>query len=131
MGLFSRKEPEPVRDPDYPAQIERLKKERRSLKDQIADLKHEKKITEEDIKHMVRIREERIEVENEKKNLERDREKEQEIAKVKDEYRDKLEERLHKEVENMKEMYTQILQRLPTVEVAQSHNIEETRGASS
>ena len=131
MGLFSRKEPEPVRDPDYPAQIERLKKERRELKDQIADLKHEKKITEEDIKHMVRIREERIEVENEKKNLERDREKEQEIAKVKDEYRDKLEERLHKEVENMKEMYTQILQRLPTVEVAQSHNIEETRGASS
>ena len=132
MGLFSRREPEaPKPDPDYKGEIERLKKERRALKDEVADLKHERKIADEDIKHMVRIREERIEVENEKKNLERDREKEREIAKVKDEYRDKMEKRLQTEVDNIKEMYTEILSRLPKVTVRQMDYTEEKIGGAA
>ncbi len=128
MGFFNRQKPEPEpkpvdRSPEYKKQI-------RELKDEIADLKHEKKITEEDIKHMVRLREEKIEVENERKNLERDREKQEAIATVKDEYRDKLEARLHKEVENMKEMYSQILLRLPKVQVRQFDHVEEKVGES-
>ena len=98
----------------------------RELKDELAGLKGEKKIAEEDIKHMVRIREERMEVENEKKYLERDRSKESAIAAVKDEYRDKLEVRLQTEVDNIKEMYGQILERLPTVTVRQRDSVKET-----
>ncbi len=128
MAFWNKEKPQAVKTPERSEADYR--KEIRKLKDDIADLKHEKKITEEDIKHMVRIREERIEVENEKKNLERDRKQQEAIAKVKDEYRDKLEARLHKEVENMKSMYSEILGRLPTIEVAQTHNIEETRGTA-
>ena len=134
MGIFSRRKEEPAQQsngPDLKAENERLKKEKRELKDEIADLKHEKKITEEDIKHMVRIREERIEVENEKKNLQRDREKEEAIAKVKDEYRDKMEKRLQTEVDNIREMYTEILARLPMVTVRQMDITEEKIGGAA
>jgi len=100
----------------------------RDLKDNIAGLKNDKKIAEEDIKHMVRIREEKLEVENERKNLERDRQQQEAIATVKDEYRDKLEKRLQTEVNNIKEMYGQILQRLPTVTVRQRDSVSEKVG---
>ena len=99
------------------------------LKEEIADLKIEKKVTEEDIKHMVRLREERIAVENEREALKRDREKETAIAKIKDDYRNKMEQRLQTEVERIKEMYSEILQRLPKVSVRQfdQHDIQERK----
>ncbi len=97
----------------------------RELTDDIASLKNEKKLAEEDIKHMVRIREEKLEVENERKQLIRDRDQQEAIANVKDEYRDKLEERLQVEVDNIKEMYGQILERLPTVTVRQHSSVKE------
>lgn len=118
MGWFTRPEPKTEID-TLQKEYDSSRKLIRDLKDEIAGLKNEKKITEEDIKHMVRLREERLEVENEKKNLERDREKEKAIATVKDEYRDKMEARLQKEVENIKAMYSEILQRLPKVSVRQ------------
>tara|TARA_R110000803_G_scaffold210685_3_gene283218 strand:+ start:8136 stop:8522 length:387 start_codon:yes stop_codon:yes gene_type:complete len=96
---------------------DQLREEVRKLKDDIAGLKSKKKIEEEDIKHMVRLKEERMEVANEKKSLEMEREKDKAIAEVKDNYRDKLEGRLEKEVGNMKEMYGQILERLPNINV--------------
>ena len=94
---------------------EELQEEVRRLKDDLESLKTKKKIEEEDIKHMVKLKEERLEVENEKKLLGFERDKERAIAVVKDEYRDKLEQRLHTEVESMKEMYGQILERLPNL----------------
>jgi len=99
------------------------------LKEEVALLKQEKKITVEDIKHMVRLREERIAVENEREALKRDREKETAIAKVKDDYRDKLEQRLQTEVERILVMYTEILQRLPKVSVRQfeQHDTQERK----
>jgi predicted metal-dependent hydrolase len=129
MGLFSPKkktEIDTLQD-DYDSSRKLI----RDLKDEIAGLKNEKKITEEDIKHMVRLKEERMEVANEKKNLERDREKENAIAEVKDNYRDKMEARLQKEVESIKEMYAQILQRLPKVTVRQMDIVNEEVGAAS
>jgi len=111
--------------------VSALNGEIRTLKDQLADLKHEKKITEEDIKHMVRLKEEKMAVEAERKEVERDRKSASDIAEVKDTYRDKMETRLQTEVDNIKEMYGQILQRLPKVSVRQYDTVnEEVKPAS-
>lgn len=114
--MFKRK------NSDNTSTFEDLTQERNRLERQVADLekdletlKHKKKIEEEDIKHMVRLKEERQEVEFQKRVLEIEAEKAQEIAAVKDDYRNKLEVRLQTEVDNIKEMYGQILERLPDV----------------
>lgn len=114
------------------ATIDTLRKDRddsedeaRKLRATVADLKHEKKIAEEDIKHMVRIREEKLELDFQKKNLERDSKQQDAIAEVKDTYRDKMEKRLQTEVTNIKEMYGEILKRLPTVSVKQMNKTSE------
>lgn len=90
-------------------------KERDKLRSEIEDLKSRKKIEEQEIRHMVKMKEERLQLEHEKKIQETEAEKEREVAKVKDAYRDKMETRLEAEVQNMKEMYGQILERLPNV----------------
>jgi predicted metal-dependent hydrolase len=46
-----------------------------------------------------------------------DREKDAAISQIKQEYADKLQVRLEVEVKNMKDMYAQILNRLPDVNV--------------
>ena len=56
-----------------------LEVEVRHLKEEIAKLGLKKKIEDEDIKHMVKIKEERMEVEHQKKTLEMQSEKEKEI----------------------------------------------------
>ena len=95
--------------------IESLRSDVREAKDDLADTKHERKMSDEDIKHMVKIAKEKDALTLQKKVMDCDSEKEKAIAKVKDEYRDKMEERLQKEVEGIKEMYGQILERLPNV----------------
>jgi len=87
---------------------ERLEAEKKTLKGEVEDLKLKKKISDEDIKHMVKMKQEKLILE---------REKEEAIAVVKDEYRDKLEKHLKDETGNMKTMYGQILERLPNVQV--------------
>ena len=96
---------------------DKLRDQVRDLKDEIAGLKSKKKIEEEDIKHMVRLKEERLELKSQKMALDMERDKEKAIAEVKDTYRDKMEDRLESEVVNIKEMYGQILERLPTIKV--------------
>ncbi len=96
---------------------ERLESEKKTLKEEVADLKLKKKISDEDIKHMVKMKQEKLDLEHEKKVIVLEREKEESIAKVKDEYRDKLEKHLKDETGNMKIMYGQILERLPNVQV--------------
>ena len=92
-----------------------LRKSIREAKDELADVKHQKKMEDEDIKHMVKMSKEKNELELQKKLMEYEGDKDKAIAAVKDEYRDKMEGRLQLEVDNMKEMYGQILARLPDV----------------
>ena len=96
-------------------EIEELRKDRTRLKQEVEDLKLKKKIEEEDIKHMVKMKMERLDLEHQKKVQETERAKEKEIANIKDTYRDKMELQLSKETTNIKEMYAQILDRLPNV----------------
>jgi len=91
------------------------RQELRKVKEELVEVKHQKKIEEEDIKHMVKMKEERTAVENEKKLLEMEREKDKAIAEAKDEFRDKLEGFLQTQVKDTKDMYSEILKRLPDV----------------
>jgi len=96
-------------------EVVELRKQIREAKDELADVKHQKKMEDEDIKHMVKMSKEKNEIELKKNVMDCEKDKQEAIAEVKDKYRDKMEERLQLEVNNMKEMYNQILTRLPDV----------------
>lgn len=104
--------------------IEDLLEEKIQLKDSVVELRgklkevqQDKKLEEEDIKHMIKMREEAFEVDKQKFELKCEREKDAAIAKVKDDHRDKLEELLHGQIKDGKELYSEILSRLPNVNV--------------
>ncbi|MGH7239668.1 MAG: hypothetical protein ACREHG_06335 [Candidatus Saccharimonadales bacterium] len=100
---------------DQETELTAMKRERSTLKQELEDLKLKKKIEEEDIKHMVKMKIEQQDIEYEKKALALQREKDEEVAKVKDSYRDKVELQLEKRGSEIKEMYNEILQRLPNI----------------
>jgi len=100
---------------DLENKIEDLRESVQSAKDELADTKHQKKMEDEDIKHMVQMAKEKHEIEFQKKVMEIEKEQQTAIGAVKDQYRDKLEVRLQTEVDNIKEMYGQILERLPNI----------------
>lgn len=97
--------------------VNQLEKEKKGLIEEVEKLKLKKKLEDEDIKHMVKINEERLNIEHEKKVMETEKKKDVEVAKVKDDYRNKMELNLEKQIGNMKEMYGEILERLPNVNV--------------
>ena len=96
----------------------------KNLQDRIHKLSTEKKqlaldnkIALEDIKHMTRIKGEKLEIEAERKEVERDRQKDKEVLKIKNEYRDKVEKLLESGREDLRGMYSEILERLPNINV--------------
>lgn len=130
FGIFNNKETGVLktRTEKLEKELEKLRVERLDLKDEVGDLKLKKKVEEEDIKHMVKMKEERLDLEHQKKtaklgaefaskNANAELEKQQAIGEVKDKYRDKAEAVLEKQVNDMKDMYGQILERLPNVAV--------------
>ena len=88
-----------------------------SLKSEVEDLKLKRKIEEEDIKHMVKMKGEKLELDFDRRTVEAAGEQQAAIAQVKDDYRAKMEDNLNKQIEDTKEMYAQILERLPNVNV--------------
>jgi 3-hydroxyisobutyrate dehydrogenase-like beta-hydroxyacid dehydrogenase len=103
--------------------IETLEKDKKGLKEEVGDLKLKKKMEEEDIKHMVKIDRERKDIELEKEKIKLEGEQAKAIAKVKDEYRDKTEAQLKEQLGGMKDMYGEILGRLPNYNV--NHEIKQ------
>jgi len=100
----------------------KLTKEVEALKREVFDLELEadkavarKEREEMELKHIIKMKEEKMEMESKKFEMKCEKEKDSEIATVKDEYRDKLEEQLKKETDNIKVMYSQILERLPNI----------------
>lgn len=105
-------------------EITKLERERdeivdanRKLKDDLAGLQQKRKIEDDEIRHLVKMKESALEMEHSKKALELERKKDGEVAAVKDQYRDKLEAFLQQQVKDIKEMYGEILGRLPNVNV--------------
>jgi len=97
------------------ARVAELEKEVREKKNDLADVEAERKRADEDIKHMVKMKLEVHEINYEKRVVALVQEKDKEVAAIKDVYRDKLEEQLKTETKNIKEMYGQILERLPNI----------------
>ncbi len=97
------------------SKCEKLSTERLGLKEEVEDLKLKKKISEEDIKHMVKMKEEKLELAHDKRLQAMVLEKQEEIGKIKDAYRDKTEQALEKQLVIMKEMYVEVLARLPNI----------------
>lgn len=119
---FNKKEAKDDEKKELKVIIKNLEKEKRQLKEDLADLKLKKKLEEEDIKHMVKINNERKDIELEKEKIKLMRGAAEEVAQVKDSYRDKTEQQLEKQLVNMKGMYGEILERLPNYNI--KHNIQ-------
>lgn len=109
--------------------VESLQAEKSGLKEELAELTLKKKIEDEDIKHMVKIKLDEnqmshdkrmgeLEIEFAKKEAKAALEKNEAIGAVKDEYRDKVEKQLKEEGAKMQDMYNQVLSRLPNVNVS-------------
>ena len=88
-----------------------------STKNDLAELKQKKKMEDEDIRHLVKLKESKLEIEFNRKEVQLEGEKQEAIAEVKNEYREKLENLLHKQIEQGEKRYAEILSRLPDVNV--------------
>ena len=101
------------------ADRDRLTDRNSELNAELRDQKHTHKLADEDVKHMIKMRAESLEVEFEKKKLTLQRESDKAVASAKDGCRDKMEAQLGAERDNIKSMYESILQRLPKMSVRQ------------
>ena len=102
---------------EYEGSIKDLRDQKHKLELDIEKVKLEKKNEIEDTKHLVKLRDEKKELEFKRKEMALEAKKAEDIARVKDEHRDKMEAQLSKETENIKVMYDQILERLPDIKV--------------
>ena len=135
MKLFQRKTRLESRITQLEGDVERLLDEREELQDknftlksELRDVKHKKKIEEEEIRHLVKIREEKLEIQHERRCVEVEGEKAKAIEAVKDTYRDKIEKGLEQRSKEIRNMYTEILERLPNVNVMLGNEREATTG---
>lgn len=94
---------------------EKLKSEISRLTEQLKQLKSDKKIEEREIQHLVKLKEEKLLVDYEKKVMELERKKASEVQVLRDEYQEKLQKLLERRGDDLKDMYAQILARLPDI----------------
>ena len=97
--------------------ISELKEDKEKLQEQVVQLKSTKKIEEEEIKHLVRLKEEKMEVTFERRQLKLDKEHQTKTHDLQTDYNNKIQKRLEIEVDRMKDMYGEVLTRLPDVHV--------------
>lgn len=101
---------------------EQLAKEAADLRLEVQGLKTKRKIEEEDIKHMLKMKEEALAIEKQKFELATEKAKNAEVAQVKDNYRDKLEAFLVQKNNEGDKRFAEILERLPNVTMAIKQN---------
>lgn len=94
------------------------KQQARRLTENIEDLKLKKKIEGEDIKHLVKIDQERKDIALDKEKLELEREKDKSIQTIREEYQKKQETLLNEQIKKGEEMYKEILKLMPDVNMA-------------
>lgn len=125
MGLFSWM----VRSAEVDEAAKRIlsvEAERKKLREELEELKLKKRLEQEEITHMTRLNEERMKQEVESQKIELIKKYNEDITKFKEEQRiilidslkefhTKMESRFNSELENLKETYKAIMERLPNV----------------
>ena len=97
--------------------IEKYVNDKHRLKEEVEDLKLKRKIEEEDIAHMVKIRDEKLDIQYQKKELELKATLDKQLHEEHIKYRDKTEKMLSTQATKMETMYKDLMQRLPDVNV--------------
>ena len=111
---------------DLQMEYEKTQKALRATKEELEDLKLKKRLEQEEIKHMVKINEERKDAEVSKKVIEMEKKYNEQISKFREEQtaallqltkelHGKLEGRFNVELGNLKEIYQALMARLPNV----------------
>lgn len=100
--------------------------EKVELAAELAQLSQKKKMDEEMIAHKLAMHEEKLEIDKQKEIAATERSADERVADVKDQYRDKIESQLEKRGNELKEMYSEILERLPDVNLAIEQRSEKT-----
>jgi uncharacterized small protein (DUF1192 family) len=107
---------------DNDTKISGLKKEIQRLKDELADLKTTKKMEEREIEHLVKMKEEKNEIEYQKKEAELMKQYQNKEMELQNEYHKKVLTNIEKAHADLKDLYKEIMVRLPNV------NVELKRG---
>jgi len=126
MGLFGKNFLETEELKDAKIQLKALIKEKRTLKEELEELKLKKRLEGEEIKHMTRINEERLkqEVQQEKLDLKINyqykmnafkEEQRKQLVESLTAFHGKIEKQFKDELASFKDMYKSILERLPNV----------------
>ncbi len=122
MSLFIKKTDVAELQGEYEKTLKAL----RSTKEELEELKLKKRLEAEEIKHMVRINEEKNKQELDNEKIKLQREFAEMVTQLKDQNRRELEEslktfhgkmesRFSEELKNLKEVYGLLMQRLPNV----------------
>lgn len=116
-------------------EINALKVEKRTLKEEIETLKFTKRLENEEIKHNLRLAEEAAKNEVEREKIKVQEQYARDISKFKDEQRvqlveslkefhTKIETRFNNELENMKQIYNMLTEKLPNVNFAFTKDLD-------
>lgn len=89
----------------------------KSLKVELEDLKTRKIMEEREIKHLVKLKEEKLDIEFKGKNLDLKSEFKDKEMELQTKYHDKVMGQIDDARKEMKEVYTAIMERLPNVNV--------------
>lgn len=85
------------------------------LKRELEELKLQKDISERDIKHLVTLKEEKLEIDHQKKEVQLEKKFQEKEMKMQTEYHDKIMATIEKARKEQQDTYKEIMKRLPNV----------------
>lgn len=94
-----------------------LKKQIRTLKDELADLKTTKKMETREIEHLVKIKEEKLNIEHQKQEVELQKDFQAKEMALQTEYHNKIMKAIEEARKEQQGTYKEIMKRLPNVNV--------------
>lgn len=96
-------------------EVEGLKDTKSALERTMRGKEHARKLDDDRIKHLMKMKEEALELQHRRAVMDEQAKTAEAIAKVKDEYQLKQEETLNKHLDRLNGMYKDVLSRLPHV----------------
>jgi chromosome segregation ATPase len=96
-------------------QVSSLETKVRRLEEEAEKKEREQKLADDEVKHRLKVREEQLELSTERTLMEKDREHQAALAEAERGYQRKITEGLENRHGELREMYSEILERLPNV----------------